>query len=819
MGKETETAFVPTMCSTQTRRTFVKGSTLAGLAALTATSTLFNHASEAMAEEDNAEAGKSTLSKAELEGEVIWSSCDGCGPGMCPLQFHVVDGTITYIEGDTTGDKEFGGREMRSCLRGRSLRRYINHPDRIKYPMKRAEGAKRGEGKFEQISWDEAIDLFAEKLQYTIDTYGNEAIIKQTAEGNLGGLFCRLMNMNGGFLDFYGSMSHGQAEAGFQGLFGPATAACWISSPTPTMQDSDLVVMFGSSAATSRISGGNCYYDIAVAREKGARIVNIDPRMGEEESGHPEEWIPIRPGTDAALATALCYVLVKEDMADLDFLHSHCTGFDEETMDEDLKEKNLSYMDYLMGTGYDMVEKTPEWASAITLIPADTIYELARAIGNAKAAYIMQGLGLQRRNNGENASRAIAMVAIVSGHFGLPGTNTGGKPSPCGGPSTGGIPAGENPLDVEISSAAVMEAWDRGAEMTATRDGVRYGEGLSTGVKFAYFCGTNSIANSNVDINWAASVAADESKCEFIVGSDWFMSSTLKYCDLILPEIMPQEALNLRASSGSSFQGFIYGQKVQEPPFECRSEYEWMSAVAEKLGCYDEFTEGKTKDEWQTQGYENVARVNFPNLPSLEEGFEVGYISWPIEHAPAMADFRADPVANPVWTESGKIEIYAKSMQEIAETWEFDDPRDVVSPIPIYNPDFESHEDATEEYPLQVSSFKSKIRYHSKYDQIDLLRQACRHQIWINPVDAESRGIEDGDMVRVWNDRGEIQIEARVTPRVIPGAMVMEEGRNRLLDEDGADIGCNINTLASHHWSPISKHNNCNSILAQAEKL
>ncbi len=813
MSKETATA--PSGLS---RRTFVKGSALAGLAAVAAGSaSMFGCAPETDGGGTAAAEGVGVPNQVQAEGEVIWNACPGCGPGKCPLQFHVQDGIITYIEGDTTGDKEFGGNEMRACLRGRSLRRLINHPDRLKYPMKRV--GKRGEGKFEQISWDEAIQLFAEKLKYAIDTYGNRAITKHTAEGMLGGLFCRLMNLNGGFLDMYGSMSHGQAEAGYQAMLGPVTAVCWMSSPSPIMMDSDLVVMFGSSAATSRISGGNCYYDIAKARENGARIVNIDVRLGEEESGHPEEWLPIRPGTDAALASALCYVMVEEGLADIDFLHSHCLGFDEETMPDHLKGQNLSYMDYLYGTGYDKVAKTPEWASPITAIPVEKIYELARAICNAKAAYIMQGLGLQRRNNGENASRAVMMVALVSGQIGLPGTSTGGKPSPCGGPSTGGIPAGENPVTVTISSAALMEALDRGEELTATRDGVRGDDKLGTGVKFTYLGGTQALVNSNCDLNWAASVAEDETKCEFIVGTDWFMTSSMKYCDLILPGTMAQEGLNLTASSGSSFQGFIFGQKVQEAPFECRPEYDYMSEIAEILGCKEAFTEGKTAEEWQTVGYEEKARANFPWLPTLEEGYGLGYCTQTIEFAPQMVAFREDPVANPVWTNSGKIEIYSEDMQQKAETLELDHPRDVISPIPIYNPDFESHEDATEQYPLQVSSFKSKIRYHSKFDQIELLQQACRHQIWINPVDAEPRGISNGDMVRVFNDRGEIRIEARVTPRVIPGAMVMEEGRNRLLDENGVDVGGNINTLASHHWSPISKHNNCNSILAQVEKL
>ena len=342
-----------------TRRSFVAGTALAAVAAAS------------LANKGEVFATTKSVA-AEPEEQVVWNACSGCGVGKCPLQFHVLDGSITYIEGDTTGNKEFGGEELRACLRGRSQRRWINHPDRLTQPFKRVEGAKRGEGLFEPISWEEAIDLFAEKLGHVIDTYGNEAVFRVSADGTAnsgGGLFTRLMNLLGGSLGSYGTDSQTQADFGagymLHGAYIPQLSSAWEGSESSHMRDADLIVLFGSSAATSRLSGGNWMYDIVRARENGARFINVDIRQGSEEAGRGEEWLPIRPGTDAALASALCYVFITEGIADEEALRRYCQGYDEESMPESAKGKHLSYKDYIMGTGYDGVPKTPEWASEV----------------------------------------------------------------------------------------------------------------------------------------------------------------------------------------------------------------------------------------------------------------------------------------------------------------------------------------------------------------------------------------------------------------------------------------------------------------------
>lgn len=567
-------------------------------------------------------------------------------------------------------------------------------------------------------------------------------------------------------------------------------------------------------------------YDFARARANGARFVWIDPRRGEENSAHQDEWIPIRPGTDGALAAALCHTMVDENIHDEDFLRNYCVGFYEDTMPESAKGQNKTYLDYLMGTGYDKVEKTPEWAESITGIPAETIRQLARDICSAKACYIGNGVGVQRHTNGEAAAGSVMMIPIVSGQFGKPGTNTGLKPSgSVNGIYWAGFKRVPNKVSAVIPCPKRIEVIDRGSEMTRLRDGVYGADKLNSNVKFVYNVATNMLTNQNSDVNWAAKILEDESKAEFIVGSDWFLTSSAKYCDLLLPEAMPQEGLNVSSCQTSgTLEQLAYGQKVQDPPGECRSEFDWLKDVAYKLGVGDEFTEGGSDPDTKLrEGYAQVQKSGmYEGMPTLEEGLKMGVWSrdFTNKRKAMYEDFRNDPVNNPMKTPSGKIEIYSEYLQNIADTWEFDDEKhDVVYPIPFYLPDFEGHEEKTDKYPLQVFSWKSKIRYHSKFDQIDNLRQASRHTLWINPKDAEERGVKNGDKVRIYNDRGEMHIEARVTPRIIPGAVAMEEGRNRLLDSNGVDVGGVVNTLVSHHWSPIAKHNPSNSMLAQVERL
>jgi DmsA/YnfE family anaerobic dimethyl sulfoxide reductase A subunit len=795
------------------RRSFVKGSALTALAA-TATAGAFGslYGCDSPAPD--------TTDPAPKNEQVVWSHCNvNCG-GRCPLQIHVVDGEIAYVESDNTGSSAVDGLQARACLRGRSMRRWINSPDRLQYPMKRV--GKRGEGAFERISWDEALDTIAEKLKYVIDTYGNEAVYNNYATGVYaatggsygGNNFNRLMNLLGGFLGQYGTYSTAQISAAMPYMYGGTPA-----SPMIEALNSDLVVMFGNSPADTRMGGANTVHDLELVREKGIRIINIDYRLNESSSGHPEEWLPICPGTDAALCAAIAYVLITEDKVDKEFLDTHCIGYDETTMPEGAP-ANASYRDYILGTGPDGIAKTPEWAAAITRIPAARIVEVAQAIANAKAAYITQGWGSQRHSNGELTSRAIAMIPVISGHIGKPGTTTGCRESGFTAP-VGTMPQGTNPITTAISFYTWTDAVDHGPQMTATRDGVRGADQLTVGIKFLWNYAGNCLTNQHGDINRSHEILQDESKCEFIVVTDTVMTDSARYADILLPDVMRIEQASMSTNGYSEwYKGVIFGQQAVEPRFECRTSYDVCTALAERLGVAEAFTENRTEAEWIRFLYEE-AREKDSTLPTYEEGITMGIYKAEAPSSVALADFRNDPTANPLKTDSGLIEIYSGKLAEMAQTWTFDDPRDFLHPLPIYTPGYESHEDVSESYPLVLAGFHYKSRTHSSFGSIDVLKQACRQQVWINPLDADPRGITTGDSCRVYNERGALEIEAKVTPRIIPGTIAIPQGawHNADMSGDRVDRGGCINTLTTLHPSPLAKGNSHHTNIAQIEKL
>ncbi|MFR3272691.1 MAG: molybdopterin-dependent oxidoreductase [Slackia sp.] len=474
--------------------------------------------------------GEEGSTGAAAEETIAWSQCNvNCG-GNCVFQWHSKDGKVVYMESDNTGDINL---QARACLRGRSMRRWLNSPDRLLYPMKRV--GKRGEGKFEQIGWDEAIQTIADKLRYTIDTYGNDAIYVNYATGMYsatGNPSSRLLNLLGGYLKRSYDYSTNMISAALPFMYGEECSPyddVYASSMTEAEANSDLVVMFGNSPAETRMGGANIVWDFARVREavqgRGGKIVNIDYRMNESASGHPEEWLPIRPGTDAALASAIAHEFIANDQVDKEFLDTYCVGYDEDTMPESAKGQNKSYKDYIMGTGYDMVEKTPSGLLKL-LRSADTIRSLAADLASAEAPFVVQGWGPQRHTNGEDTCRAICMIPILLGKIGLPGTNTGQREAEPSVALVGGLPSGKNPVEACIPCYEWVNAVDHGKEMTAINAGVTGVEKLNNDIKFLWNYGGNCISNQHGDINYTHEVLSDESKCEFILVWDTVMTDS-----------------------------------------------------------------------------------------------------------------------------------------------------------------------------------------------------------------------------------------------------------------------------------------------------
>ena len=753
-----------------------------------------------------------------------WSAClVNCG-SRCALRVHTEDGVITQIETDNRGDdSEFGQHQIRACLRGRSIKHRVYNPDRLKYPMKRV--GKRGEGRFERISWDEAMDLMADKLKYTIQNYGNDAIHITYGSGTQGirtdgkDCFKRLMNLTGGFLDYYGNYSWGQIQFALPFTYGTKKAAAY-GSYTSEIENSELLVMFGYNPAETRMSGGGEIHEHVNAQRKNKiRTIIIDPRYTDTMLGKEDQWIPIRPGTDAALVEGIAHVLITENLVDQPFLDAYCQGYDEKTLPSSAPQ-NGHYKAHILGTGPDGTAKTPAWASKITGIPEKQIIQLAREIGNTKPCFITQGTGIQRQSNGEQTSRAIVMLPILTGNIGLPGTNTGDMPANYGYPAPR-LPVGSNPITTRVTFFNWVEAIYKHETMTDKTAGLLGGEKLNNPIKFIISCASNVLMNQHAELKRQAEIIGDESLCEFIVVCDNHMTASARYADLLLPDVTNLENTEVSSDgySSGSMAALFPLERAVKPLYETKSVYEMCSELSKRFDLYDEFTEGRTHDQWLEYLYAERMKKD-PNIPSLKALREQGpyQIVAPKEGRIALEDFRNDPLANPVGTPSGRIEIYSTKLETIAKEWELIEG-DVVTPLPQYTVTWDSHLDPrAKDYPLQICGYHTKGRTHSTYHNIPWLREVVFDGLWMNPIDAEKRGLSSGDSIKVWNDRGELRMAVKVTPRIMPGVAALGQGAWYSPDKNGVDHGGCVNSLTSQRSTALSKGNGQHSILVEVAK-
>ncbi|PMH43859.1 dimethyl sulfoxide reductase subunit A [Vibrio sp. 10N.286.49.B3] len=798
-----------------TRRGFIKASSAVGGAAAIASGITLPFTSKPASA---AEASPS-------DEKVVWSACTvNCG-SRCPLRMHVQDGEIKYVETDNTGIDEYGkNTQVRACLRGRSMRRRVYNPDRLKYPMKRI--GQRGEGKFKRISWEEAYDELAGTMQRLIKDYGNDSIYLNYGTGTLGGtvtrswppattLLARLMNLSGGYLNHYGDYSTAQIAKGLSYTYGG-----WANNNSfSDLENTKLNIQFGNNPAETRMSGGGLIHHYVESKNRSnAKTIIIDPRYTDTAGGREDQWIPIRPSTDAALVAGLAYVMITEDLVDQPFLDKYCVGYDEKTLPASAP-KNSDYKSYILGHDKDGIEKTPQWAAKITGIPVDTIVKLAREMGTNKPCAIHQGWGLQRTANGELACRSIAMLSLLTGSVGVSGGSTGARESDINIPFVR-FPQVPNPIKASISMFMWTDAIYRHDEMTDITDGVRGVERLNNPIKMIWNYAGNCLINQHSDINRTHDILQDDKACEMIVVIDNHMTSSAKYADIILPDLTTSEQDDwCMDGKAANAPYFIYAQKAIEPQFEAKSIYEMCTQLAKRMGVEEAFTEGRTQEEWVEHLYAET-RKNDPSLPTFEEMKEIGIYKRQYDHHYiAYEDFRNDPEANPLNTPSGKIEIYSEQLADIANTWQLK-ADEVIHPLPIYVDSFEGHNDPlAEKYPLQLTGFHFKARCHSTYGNVAEIKAAARQELWINPIDAQERGIENGDMVSIFNDRGEVRISAKVTPRILPRVVALGEGAWYSPDGQKVDHAGSINVLTTQRPSPLAKGNPQHTNLVQIKAV
>ena len=795
-------------------------------------------------------------------------------PGRCPLELHLRDGELARVSANKAAP---------ACHRGLSMRAWANSPDRLMWPLRRV--GPRGSAQFERVTWDEALDEIADQLARIRREHGSESIYLAYTTGQsctTADPFERLMNCFGGFLDHYNNYSNPQINAMVRSMYGP-DALYPGGSELNTAANARLVLVFGASPAETGTGRATWHgaWDRVVGQvgERGGRIVMVDPRRNgsiPQRKGSDQQtvsWLPINPGTDGALAAALLHELAfTHNALDWDFLHERCIGFTDGTLPERWRGLGLSVMDYLRGTGYDRVAKTPAWAAAITGTPADDIRELASQLATARPAFIMQGWGPQRRSNGEMTSGMIMMLAAALGQVGLPGTNNGMNVAWGGGFLTR-ISAGKNLIPFRIPAYRFLDAIENG-EALGAREGVRglpeascgdaEGSSFATEAELkqafhsgratdfvqhqdsaahlpcsikAIIChGGNCLTNQHGDVNRAHRVLGDPTKCKFILNVDVEFTDSARYADIVLPDLF-------RMEQESAMDADAWGRRIAVGTGELGARFErrgaWNTCVelAKRWGIEDAFTEGRTEGERIRHLYEGD-RERSTGLPTFDQLLEEG-LAWRADRTEpfvALADWRSNPVAHPLDTPSGKIELFSEQLAAAAEALRGTPDEGAITPIPTYVPEWgpaefavgqaasdeaqapsagpradgqesEMGTEPTRDQPLRVFGFHSVARIHSSWGNVPAVSRRVPQVISINPADADARGIATGDLVEASNRFGTLRLPAHVTDDVIAGTIVMPQGAWWQAESDVAepiDVGGCINTLTISRPSPLA---------------
>jgi anaerobic dimethyl sulfoxide reductase subunit A len=709
--------------------------------------------------------------RAPRAGETIVTSTCGhnCG-GRCVVNAHVADGRIVKISTDP-GRWNPELPPLPACARGVGQIERTYHPDRLKYPMRRT--GPRGSGQFERISWDEALDTVARELLRVRAQYGNAAILDGSRSGSLSmlhgrGAAKRFLHMFGGCTDLWSNMSAEAEVFAVRMTFG-ATADYKSSGREPTdYVNSRLILMWGWSPADGTFGTGTQRY-LKWAKEKGVRIVCVDPRRTRTSSALADEHIFIRPSTDAAALIAMAYVIVSEGLHDQAYCDRHVLGFDEEHLPPGAP-AGASYRSYLLGLN-DGIPKTPEWASGITGIPAETIRRLAIEFGTTKPAALQCGYAPGRTAYGEQFHRAAYALAAITGNIGIAGGNSGVSNGATGRTGIRSLPTGTNPINARVSSPLLADLLARG------KNG-----GYPADIKLIYSAG-GDLFNQAPNVR---KMAASLDGVEFIVAQDHFLTPTARHADILLPATTFWERNDVHTPWAGAGHYAIFMKQAIEPMYECRNDIDIFADLARRVGI---------------EGYNDVGELDWLReltkdaVDDFDTFMEKGVARFPApEDAVAFARQIRDPGNHKFSTPSGKIEIYSMAMAANPDPYGLG----AMPPIPTWIAPVK----LDERYPLSLCSPKSRARTHSIHGNQPDLARVDPDDVWINPTDAKPRGIKDGQLVRIFSAHGATVLPARVTGRIAPGVVAIKEGAWFMPDEDGTDRSGCANAVTADRSAP-----------------
>jgi anaerobic dimethyl sulfoxide reductase subunit A len=717
---------------------------------------------------------------------VVTSTCGhNCG-GRCVVNAHVVDGHIVKISTDPRRwEPELP--PLHACARGVGQIERVYHPDRLRYPLRRK--GPRGSGAFERISWEEALDEVARQLLRVRAQYGSAAILDASRSGSLSVLHGRsaaqrFLYMFGGCTELWSNMS-AEAEVFAVRMTYGAEAVYKSAGREPTdYVNSELIIMWGWSPGDGTFGTGTYQY-LKSAKKQGARIVCVDPRRTRSSAVLADEHVFIQPSTDTAALIAMAYVIACEGLQDQAYCDRYVLGFDEAHLPPGAP-AGSSYRSYILGHS-DGIAKTPEWAGAITGIPGDTIRRLAIEFATTKPAALQCGYAPGRTGFGEQFHRAAYALCAITGNVGIPGGSSGVSNGATGRTGIKNLPSGANPVNARVASPLLADLLARGKA-----------GGYPADIKMIYSVG-GDLFNQAPNVN---KMVGALDGIEFLVAQDHFLTPTARYADIVLPATTFWERNDVHTPWAGAGHYAIYMRQAIEPMYECRNDIDIFAALAERVGIagYNDRTEAAwlrelTKDavdDFETFVDNGVARFAPP------------------EDAVAFAAEIRDPEHHKFTTPSGKIEIYSMALAAKPDPYGLGPIPAIPTWIPQIEPDVR--------YPLKLLTPKSRARTHSIHGNQPKLARVDRDDVWLNPEDARTRGICDGERVRVYNDRGSTVLPARVTTRMARGAVSIKEGAWFTPDAAGTDIkGC-ANVLTDDRSAPCGA-TTYNTNLVEVERL
>ncbi|AWB46309.1 oxidoreductase [Paenibacillus sp. CAA11] len=672
--------------------------------------------------------------KDELNG-VFPAVCPLDCPDTCGLLLHKEQGRIVKV----TGNPEHPITRGAICNKVRNMTERVYHPERLLYPMKRV-GAK-GEGRFERISWEEAIDEIAGRYRQIIDEHGSESILPYSFYGNMGIL--SVDGMDRRFFNRLGSSRLGQGICNAAGNTGWKYTMGFGGGTSPESAiKAKLFIVWGGNIVSTNM---HMLTMIEQARKDGAKLVVID--VHRNRTAQRADWfIPLHPGTDSALALGMMNVLFSRGWTDEAFLAEYTVGA------EELREHVKAY--------------PPERVSAITGVPAEDIVKLAELYATTSPAYIHIGNGLQHHDNGGMTVRTIVCLPALTGQWLVEGGGAFKTNGPYGNMNADAL---ERPELRSNPGARLVSMNQLGEALLELEPKIR---------SLFVYCSNPAV------------VAPDTTKVEqglmredlFTVVHDLFLTDTAKYADIVLPATSSFENTDLYSSY---WHHYVQLQEPVIPPQgESKSNVEMFKLLAQALG-FEEDAFQDTEEDMIRQALDYEANPYLDGV-SLEALKAQRFVKLNME--PQRQYLRR------LNTPSGKIELLSERMAAAG-----------LPALPTYVPlkegyDGERRPGPLAKYPLMFISPPNHSFLNSTFSNVEKLTRVEKEPLLqIHPEDAVQRGIADSDPVTVFNDRGRYEVKAQVTDKALPGVVVSqglwwegEGGRqraNRLTADRLADMG------------------------------